>query len=141
MHKLIVIIYVLLLIPIAGQTQDRDLEKLFNKYKDVKGFEYEKGDANLNIDADWDFGDFLNKLEAFHILSFNNSEGDISDLRNFESKFDKLMEKKGFKTILEVESDGRVKVLRHEDADGNTTDYIMIAGEDNDISYIWAAGR
>ncbi|MEJ2595233.1 MAG: DUF4252 domain-containing protein [bacterium] len=141
MHRLIVIISFLWLIPLAGQTQDRDLAKLFNNYKDVKGFEYEKGDANLNLDMDWDFGDFLNDLEAFYILSFDKSEGDISDLKHFESKFDKLLDKKGFKSILEVDSDGRIEVLRCEDAKGNPTDFILVAGGENDISFIWAAGR
>ena len=135
------ILLLALAMPFAGAAQDRDLERLYEKYRDVKGFDFERGEADLNMDVNWDFGDFLNNLSAFYILEFDYGEGNRSDLASFESKFYKLLDKKNFITVLELESDGKLQIYRREDADEKATDYILVAGGDNDISFIWAAGK
>ena len=126
----------MLVVPLATQAQDRDLNKLYNKYKNVAGFEYDHTEPDMDLDTDWDFGAFLDDIENFYVLSFNNKKNDQSNLIAFKSKLEKLTNKKDFKSIVDIARDDVVQILKKKNNSGKTLDYLVIAKDDNEIAFI-----
>ena len=98
-------------------------------------------DPELNIDLDGNFSEFLNNIDNLYILTFENDKGNKSDRDAFETRLLKLSDKKGFKTILDIEGDGAVKMLSRKDKSDETTDFLMITRGDEESMYFWAASN
>lgn len=143
MKSIFLILSFLLFLPFTNQGQDKDLKKLFNQYKNVAGFslETDQGDVDFNLDSDWDFASFLNRIENIYVLGFDQKSGKKSDLQSFNEKLDKLMDKKAFKAMIDMEGDSRFALFTLKNKDGNTTDALMIAQDDDETSFIWVSGE
>ena len=141
MKKITIILLILLSIPIVNQAQDRDIKKLFNQYKNTKGFEYEKADSDMEFDGDWDFGNFLGNIEGIYILSFDKEKGNAGDLSKFTAKFNKLMDRKDFTTMLDIDGDGKVQILIRKDKNDKATDYMIVTEGEEDAAFIWASSE
>lgn len=143
MKKLTGILIALILTPLFTHAQDRDLKSLFNRYKNVKGFELKIEDPGVDIDfdGDFDFFRFLDKIENLYILNFDQDKGDPGDLESFSRKLDKLIEKKGFKSVLDISGEGTVKILTRKNNSDQTTDLLLITKGDDDAMYFWASGE
>lgn len=137
--KIIYLLVFLFAIPLIGLTQDRDLQKLFNQYKNKPGFEFETANPDMDIDGNWDFGEFLDKIEELYILSFDKSKGQLNDLESFNTKFNKLLEKKEFKTMVDIVGDGKVQILLRKDKNDKTRDCIIATEDEDDAAFIWAS--
>lgn len=135
------ILAIMFAIPLVNQAQDRQLEKLFNRYKNVKGFDYEKVGSSIEFDWDWDFGEFINNVKDIYILSFDNKVGNTNDLSSFISKFNKLMDKKDFKTLMDIGGEGKVQILLRKDKNGKATDYVVTTVGEEDAAFIWASSK
>lgn len=143
MKKIIQIIMLVLLLPLVGLSQNKAIEKLFDKYESVKGFELENGDSDINfeIDNDNDFAGFLNDMNNFSVLSFEKGTGKKDDLNNFKVKLDKIINKDDFQSMLDIQSDGDFRLLTRKDKNGNTSDYLMIIEDEDDASFILASAK
>jgi len=143
MKRLKGILIVLILLPLWTHAQDRDLKKLFNRHKNVKGFELKIEDPGIDIDLDGDFNffRFLDKVENLYILNFDRDKGDKDDLKSFGRKLDKLIEKKNFKSMLDLSGDGTVRILTRKSNNGHTSDLLLITKGDDDAMYFWASGK
>lgn len=141
MKYITIILAFLFAIPFLSEAQDRELEKLFNQYKNKAGFELEKADADMDFDGDWDFGEFLGNIEGIYILGFEKDKGNKNDLNSFQEKFNRLIKKKEFKSMLDIESDGKVQILVHKDKNDQTTDYILVTEDEEDAAFIWASSE
>jgi hypothetical protein len=139
MKKISFVLPLLFFISLIIHGQDRDLTKLYKQYKNTQGFEYEKADSDMEFDIDWDFGNFLGNIEGVYILSFDKGKGHAHDLTNFTVKFNKLLDKKNFKTMMDIEGDGKVQILRRKDKNEKTTDVIIVTEGDDDAAFIWAS--
>jgi len=142
MKKLTGILIAVILIPLLTHAQDRDLKNLFNKYKNVEGFEMKIKDPHIDIDSDGDFDflRFLDKVENLYILNFDHDKGDRNDLETFTNKLDKLIEKKEFKSMVDVSGEGTVRILIKKNNDDQTTDLLLIT-KDDDAMFFWASGE
>ena len=139
MKNIAIILAILFSIPLVFQAQDRDLQKLFSQYKNTKGFEYEKADSDMEFDGNWDFGEFLGNIEGIYILSFDKEKGNAQDLSKLTAKFNKLMDNKNFKTMLDIDGDGKVQILVRKDKNEKATDYIIVTEDEEDAAFIWAS--
>lgn len=141
MKNIILVAALLLTIPVVIHAADKDFKKLFNKYESVSGFELSKEDANIDLDFDgeWGFGDFLDEVKIFYILTFDTENGSISKKNAFRDKLNNLMDQKGFDALIDIDGDGTVKILSRKDSDGKTTDYIVITEGDDEAIYMWAS--
>ncbi len=141
MKKIIQLSALIVLLPLLGLAQGQSINKLFNKYNKVIGFELETGDSDINFDleSDNDFTGFLNDISSFSMLSFEKEKGQKDDLASFKTKLDKLIVKYGFESMIDIQSDGSFRLLTKKDKNGNTTDYLMITEGDEDASFILAS--
>jgi hypothetical protein len=143
MKRIAAILAMLIALPLAMMAEDNDLKKLFTKYKSESGFELEIGDAemDLNFDGDWSFGDFLNDIENFYILQFDSEKGNLQSLQSFKTKLKKLINKKSFETMIDIDGDGKVQILSRKNDKGKTTDYLIITEGEDEALYIWAGSK
>ncbi len=141
MKNTAIILAMLFVIPFTMLAEDNDLKKLLNKYKNVPGFDLEltDPDIDLDLDGDWGFGDFLNEVSKVYILDFDKKKGDPDELESFQSKLNKLIDKKGFKTMIDIEGEGSVRILTRKSENDKTTDYLIITEDDDDAVVIWAS--
>lgn len=121
-------------------SQDKEMAKLFNQYKNVSGFELQDVDPNIDLttDDEFDIGSFLDKVDKIYILSFNDSTGNKSDLNAFTGKLNKLLGKKSFESMLDVGGDSNVKILMRKGKDDKFTDFFLSAVGDEDATFVWA---
>lgn len=138
MKKIALIVSLFLIIPGLLHSQDREMKRLFEKYAQVEGFKLEKGNFDLDIDLDGGFSNFLNNIDGLYILKFDNKTGNPSDLKIFKTKLNKQINKKGYKTMLDISSDGSVKILIRKNSRDKTTDYLMITNGDETTMFLWA---
>jgi hypothetical protein len=140
MKRIATLLALLIALPLVSPAEDNDLKKLFNKYKSEAGFELEVGDSDLDLDfdEDWNFGDFLNNVENLYILEFEKDKGNPASLKKFNSKLNKLIDRKSFKTVIDIDGDGRVQILSRKDENDKTTDYLIITEGDDEAVFIWA---
>ena len=143
MKTIAIFLAMLILSPTITVAGDNDLKKLFNKYKTERGFELEIGDPDIDLDfdGDWGFGDFLNDIENLYILEFEFSNGEQKSLEVFRSKLDKLIQKKSFDVLIDIDGDGLVQILSRKDSDGKTSDYLIITEDEDDAVFIWAGSN
>ena len=143
MKNFAIIISLLLVIPLSSFSQDSDMKKLFNKYKNVSGFELDIEDSNINIDLDEDFdlANFLDKLNSVYVLDFEEHEGDAEDLASFKNKLNKLLDKKDFKAMVDIKGEESFAMLLRKNANDKTTDVLMISEEEGESSFIWASAE
>ncbi len=141
MKKTALILSLFLIIPGLLHSQDREMKRLFEKYAKVEGFNLEKGNFDLDIDLDSDFSKFLNSVKNLYILKFNKENGKSSDLNAFEAKFRKLINKKGFESMLDISSGGSIKVLIRKNSRDEPTDYLLITNGDETAIFLWAGGK
>ena len=140
MKTIAIFLAILFLVPTMALASDNDLKKLFTKYKSESGFDLEIGDPeiDLDFDGDWGFGDFLNDIENFYILDFNYARGERKSLESFKSKLNKLIEKKAFNVLIDIDGDGKVQIMSRKGSDGKTSDYLIITEDEDDAVFIWA---
>jgi hypothetical protein len=140
MKRIATILALLIALPLVTLAEDNDLRKLFNKYKSEKGFdlEVEGPEISLDIDEDWNFGDFLNNIEKLYILEFNKESGSTNSLNTFKSKLEKLIDKKSFDTMIDIDGEGLVRILSRKDGNGKTSDYLIITEDEDEALFIWA---
>lgn len=143
MKRIAAILAILIALPLVTLAEDNDLKKLFKKYKTESGFELEIGDPDLDFDfdGDWSFGDFLNDIESFYILQFDSEKGNLQSLKSFNTKLQKLIDKKSFETMIDIDGDGKVQILKRKDEKGKTTDYLIITEDDDEALFIWAGSK
>lgn len=141
MKRITILLVVLLVIPLLSQAEDNDLKKLFTKYKSETGFELEISDPEINLDfeGNWNFGDFLNDIENFYILQFDKEKGNLKSLQTFQSKLEKLIDKKSFESIIDIDGDGKVQILSRKNEKGKTIDYLIITKDEDEALFIWAS--
>lgn len=143
MKKIIQSIALIVLLPMLGLSQNQSINKLFDKYEKVKGFELENSDSDLNfeIDNDNDFAGFLNDMSDFSVMSFEKESGNANDLETFKTKLDKIISKDDFKSMLDIQSDGGFQLLTRKDKNGKTSDYLMIIEDEEDANFILASAK
>ena len=95
----------------------------------------------MEFDGDWDFGKFLGKIKGIYILSFDKEKGNAGDLSKFTTKLNKLMYKKDFTTMLDINGDGKVQILIRKDKNDKATDYIVVTEGEEDAAFIWASSE
>ena len=129
-----ILLAMLFVLPFAMLAEDNDLKKLMNKYKDVKGFDLELADPDVDLDLDnnWDFGEFLNEIKKVYVLDFDKAEGNLDELKAFTARLDKLIDKKGFSTLVDIGGDGSVRILSRKGDSGKTTDFLIITDDKED---------
>jgi hypothetical protein len=140
MKKIAIIISVIFLLPKFGQSQDKDMKKLFNQYKNVSGFELEVEDSNIEMDFDGDFDmlNFLDSVESIYILNFEFKKGKQDDLDAFKKKLEKIISKKEYKSMIDISSDEVVRILTRKKID-KTTDFLLITEGEDEAMFFWAS--
>ena len=103
--------------------------------------ETEEANINLDTEGDWDFASFLNKIEDIYVLGFDVKNGKTTDLELFRDKLDKLMVKKDFKPMIDIDGESRFALYTRKDSGGNTSDVLMIAADEEETSFIWVSGE
>jgi hypothetical protein len=140
MKRIAIILALVLIVPLAMFSQDKEMAKLFKHYKNVQGFELQDVDPDIDFDNDDEFniGSFLDKVEKIYILSFDNTTGNKADLNTFSNKLDKLLDKKNFESMLDVGGDSKVAILMRKGKDDKISDFFLTAIGDEDATFVWA---
>jgi len=140
MKKIAIIMALLVILPLAMFSQDKEMVKLFNQYKNVPGFELQdvKPDINFDTDDEFNIGSFLDKVDKLYILSFDDSTGNKADLNAFTGKLNKLLDKKSFESMLDFGGDSKVEILLRKSKDDKLTDFFLTAIGDEDATFVWA---
>lgn len=143
MKSIIILFALIIFIPFTQHGQDKDLKKLFNQYKNVAGFELESeaGEIDMNLDGDWDFASFLNDIENIYVLEFDKGKGKVDDLKSFQSKLDKLIVKKEFKSMFDIEGESSFGLYTRKGGEDKTTDVLLVTSGDEESSFIWLSSN
>lgn len=143
MKTIAIITSILFMLPLINYGQDKDMKKLFQQYKNKPGFEMEIEDPDIDIDFDGEFDllNFLDKVEHIYILNFEFKNGDKNDLLSFKSRLEKLIEKKDFKSLLDISGDGHIRMLSRRGDGKHTSDFLMITEDEEDAMFFWASGE
>jgi hypothetical protein len=140
MKTLISFFCAFLLVPFAFHGQDRDIQKLFNRYEKVDGFRMTTEVLDLELDLEGDLAEFLDRIQDLYILKFDNEKGNSGDREAFQKKLLKLCDKKGFKDILDISGEGSFRMMSRSDKDDQTTDFLMITHGKTESMFLWATG-
>ncbi len=133
MKNIAIILSLLFLMPFCNLAQDRD----------KPGFELEIEDPEMDIDFDGDIDifNFLDKVQNLYILNFEFDKGDKDDLTSFKNKLEKLIEKKDFKSMVDISGEGHVRILSRRGDGKNTSDFLLITEGEDDAMFFWASGE
>lgn len=140
MKRIAIILALAVALPLAMLSQDKEMTKLFNQYKNVKGFELKDVDPNINVETEDEYNivSFLDKVEKIYILSFDDSTGNKADLTAFTEKLNKLLDKKSFESMFDIGGDSRVEILLRKGKDDKLTDFFLTTIGDEDATFVWA---
>ena len=140
MKNLIITLLAMLIIPTSLFSQDKQMKKLFNNYKNVSGFSLETSTSDMDIDLgkDSDFTKLLNNIKEIYILKINDDKASSHSIDKFKKEINKLIEKNDYNSLLDISSDGVFKMLIKRDKNDEPTDIVIITDGDDDSLYIWA---
>ena len=140
MKNLIITLLAMLIIPTSLFSQDKQMKKLFNNYKNVSGFSLETSTSDMDIDLgkDSDFTKLLNNIKEIYILKINDDKASSHSIDKFKKEINKLIEKNDYNSLLDISSDGVFKMLIKRDKNDEPTDIVIITEGDDDSLYIWA---
>ena len=140
MKRTAIILAFVITLPLAMFSQDKEMVKLFNQQKNIKGFELQDVDPDINfkIEDEFDLGTFLDEVEKIYILNFDKNTGNHSDLNAFSEKLDKLLDKKDFESLLDLSGESKVGIYVRKGAGDKISDFFMSASGDGDATFIWA---
>ena len=140
MKKLIITLLVVLIIPTMLFSQDKQMKKLFNNYKNVSGFSLETSTSDMDIDlgTNSDFTKLLNNIKEIYILKFDNDKANSQSIDKFEKEINKLIDKNSYNSLFDISSDGVFKMLIKRDKNDEPTDLVIITKGDTDSMYLWA---
>ncbi|MCB2208999.1 MAG: DUF4252 domain-containing protein [Bacteroidetes bacterium] len=132
------IILLAIVFPLFMIAKTSGVEKLFKKYENVKGFELEVSDTNIDIDFDGDAGflNFLDEAESFYVLNFEYSTGNREDLNSFKAKLNKNIDKADYTTILDLSGEEEFRLLVLKGKDDKIDAILMITSDEDDASFI-----
>ncbi len=132
------IILLAIVFPLFMIAQTSGVEKLFKKYENVKGFELEVTDSNIDIDLDGDAGflNFLDEAESFYILNFEFGNGNQEDLKSFKAKLNKTIDKEDYTTILDMSGEEEFRLLVLKGKADKINAILMITSDEDDASFI-----
>jgi hypothetical protein len=135
------IILLAIVFPLFMIAQTSGVEKLFKKYENVKGFELEVTDTNIDIDFDGDAGflNFLDEAESFYILNFEFGNGNQEDLKSFKAKLNKTIDKEDYTTILDMSGEEEFRLLVLKGKADKINAILMITSDEDDASFILVA--
>ena len=136
--KIATIIILAIAFPLFLIAKTSGVEKLFKKYENVKGFELEVSDTNIDIDFDGDSGfmQFLDEAESFYVLNFEYGEGNTKDLKSFKAKLNKTIDKGDYTTILDLSGEEEFRLLVLKGKDDKIDAILMITSDEDDASFI-----
>lgn len=140
MKNFVILISILFLLPMTNFGQDKDMKNLFEKYKNVSGFEMDTDDIDFDMDTDGDFdlANFLNDAKMVYVLEFDKDKGKSSDLDAFYAKLEKLIDKKNYKTVIDIEGTSRFRLLNRKNGNDDTSDMLMITEGKEEYVFIYA---
>lgn len=140
MKNLIIILISIIIIPTSLFSQDKQMKKLFNQYENITGFDLEKSTSDMNIDMDKhnDFTELLNNVKEIYVLNIEGEKGNSQSIEKFRKEINKLIDKNGYNSLLDISSDGVFKMLIKRDNNDKPTDVIIINEDDDESTYIWA---
>jgi hypothetical protein len=135
------IILLAIVFPLFMIAQTSGVEKLFKKYENVKGFELEVTDTNIDIDFDGDAGflNFLDEAESFYILNFEFGHGNQEDLKSFKAELNKTIDKEDYTTILDMSGEEEFRLLVLKGKADKIHAILMITSDEDDASFILVA--
>jgi len=140
--KQLTVIMLSFLLPVMMTAQTNKIEKLFNKYENVNGFELlnvTKSDADLeNLEGEEHLMDFLNGMHKMYILNFDTENGDAKDLEKFRSKLDQLLDEEEYEAVIDINGEEEFRMLMRKDDEKEAVRVLMIAKEDDETSFILA---
>ena len=140
--KQLTVIMLSFLLPVMMTAQTNKIEKLFNKYENVDGFELlnvTKSDADLeNLEGEEHLMDFLNGMHKMYILNFDTENGDAKDLEKFRSKLDQLLDEEEYEAVIDINGEEEFRMLMRKDDEKEAVRVLMIAKEDDETSFILA---
>lgn len=137
--KKIIIVALVIVAPFILLSQNSKMESVFDKYKDVDGFELSVSNSNIDVELEqsYDFTDLLNSVNKIYIMNINMDKGSKNDINNFIGKISKISQKEGFKTMVEVDSDGKFSVNLKRDKNGKASEVLMINSGSEESVCIW----
>ena len=140
MKNLIITLIAILIIPTSLFSQDKQMKKLFNNYKNVSGFSLETSTSDMDIDlgTNSDFTKLLNNIKEIYILKFDNDNANSQAINKFEKEINKLIDKNSYNSLFDISSDGVFKMLIKRDKNDEPTDIVIITKGDTDSMYLWA---
>lgn len=137
--KKIIIVALVIVAPFILLSQNSKMEKVFNKFKNVDGFELSVSDSNIDVELEesYDFTDLLNSVNKIYIMNMDVDKGSKNDITNFIGKISKISQKEGFKPMVEVNSDGKFSINLKRDENGKAIEVLMINSGSEEAICIW----
>lgn len=138
--KNLIIILALFVIPTSAFSQDKQMKKLFNNYKDVSGFSLDTGtsEMDINFGSDNDFTSLLNNVREIYVLKFDDEKGNSQNIKKFKKEFKNLIKKNDYNSMLDITSDDVFRMLIRRNNDNDPTDIIIITEDETDSMFLWA---
>jgi uncharacterized protein DUF4252 len=142
MKKLLIVTGILIFAFTMGiNAQTGKLAKLFDDYKNSKG--YTSVDLNANITINDDDGDnMIEKIDAIRILNIDNDDFSTEEVKAFFAEAHKIIKKQGFEEMLNITDDGESVIFFVKNGSkGKATECVLLSGEDDESTLIYIGGE
>ena len=63
----------------------------------------------------------------------------LAEDNDLKKLLNKLIDKKGFKTMIDIDGEGSVRILTRKSENDKPTDYLIITEDEDDAVVIWAS--
>jgi uncharacterized protein DUF4252 len=140
MKKIIFVIAILAIIPSSLFSQNKQMEQLFSDYENVTNFDYSMStnDSDINLGLDSDLIKLFNSIKKIYVIEYTGKDLQSSELITFQKKINKIIDKGDFKPMLELSSDGVLKILLKRNGQNDPSEIVLIKEDEHNAMFLWA---
>ncbi len=125
------------LLPALVFSQNGKMKRLFNDQENRPDFHYTHANSNTEMDLGLgnDIEKLFNNINEIYVLK---TEKKNSEIVNFQTKLQKLIDKGEYENLMEIKSDGIFKIYLRRDGKNDPSEVIIISSDNESSMYLWA---
>ncbi len=140
MRKSIIVVLILTLAPSWIIAQNKQMKQLFSDYENVANFDYNMSttDSDISLGIDSDLIKLFNNIKKIYVIEYTGKDLQSDDLKSFQSRITKVIDRSDFAPMLELSSDGVLKIYLMRNGNNDPTEIILIKEDEHNAMYLWA---